>query len=296
LWRDDAFRNSGDFWEISRMTPRHVLGLLLLIGLSSAATRLVASEPTAAPRPKRLLLLGQGPDGHAPRTHEFLAGLNLLKKCLDRVDGVESTVLNAGEPWPDGPERLDKTDGVVIFLAEGAKWIHQDQARLAALKRLAARQGGFTGLHWGIGARNEKHVADYLALLGGCHGGPDRKYKVVEVRTEIAAPKHPILSAVESVAIEDEFYYRLKFAKPPTEVIPLLRVPIDGESHPVAWAWERPGGGRSFGFSGLHFHRNWQHDPYRRLVAQGIVWTLNLPIPTAGLNVEIEPEDLRLPQ
>lgn len=277
------------------MERRCLLEALLCIAISATVTALAASEPAAAQRPKRLLLLGQGADGHPPRTHEFFSGLKLLKKCLDRVEGVESTVLDAGEPWSEGPELLDKADGAVIFLAEGAKWIHQDQSRLAALRRLAARKGGLTGLHWGIGARDAKHVADFVALLGGCHGGPDRRHKVVEVRTEIAAPMHPILSGVESVAVEDEFYFRLKFAQPPAEVIPVLRVPIEGESHVVAWAWERPDRGRSFGFSGLHFHRNWQHAAYRRLVAQGIVWTLNLPIPAESLNVDIEPADLRLP-
>jgi hypothetical protein len=31
-------------------------------------------------------------------------------------------------------------------------------------------------------------------------------------------------------------------------VTPLIRVPLDGEKETVAWAWERPDGGRSFGF------------------------------------------------
>jgi type 1 glutamine amidotransferase len=186
-------------------------------------------------------------------------------------------------------------DGVVIFLAEGAKWVHQDEARLAALKRLEARGGGITGLHRGLGTRDAKHIAEYVALVGGCHGGPDRKYAIVEVRTEIANPKHPVMTAVEPTAVRDEFYHRLKFAKPEKEITPLLRVPIDGESQTVAWAWERPTGGRSFGFSGVHFHNNWQYDGYRRMVVQGIAWTLGRCIPEQGLNVEIEPEALLLP-
>ena len=81
----------------------------------------------------------------------------------------------------------------------------------------------------------------------------------------------------------DEFYYMLKFTKAKT---PLLNVTIDGESHPVAWALEREGGGRSFGFSGLHFHENWQSPEYRRLVTQGVMWILDLPIPKDGIAVK----------
>ena len=53
---------------------------------------------------------------------------------------------------------------------------------------------------------------------------------------------------------------------------------------------------RSFGFSGLHFHDNWQQADYRRLVAQGVLWTLKQPIPKDGLNVAIAAEDLKLPK
>jgi len=264
---------------------------VLALGLAVLLAELAESSP-----PKRLLLLGQGPDGHPPATHEYLAGLAIVKKCLDRVDGLEATIVaEAGEPFRTGPELIDRADGVVIFLAEGAKWIQQDAARLAALERLAARGGAFTGLHWGIGCRDGQYVEKFVELLGGCHGGDDRKYAVVTVTTEIADAKHPVMTRVDAVTLEDEFYYRLKFARPESSIVPLVRVPIEKEPHTVAWAWERPDKGRSFGFSGLHFHKNWQHEAYRRMVSQGIVWTMKLPIPAEGLNVDVAPGDLQLP-
>lgn len=277
---------------------RFLLSVAFLFAGWGLVDRSCGDEPAKTgekPAVKRLLLLGQGPDGHPPASHEYVAGLKLLKKCLDRFEGVQVTLVDASEPWREGPELIDKADGVVLYLAEGARWVHQDDARLAALKRLAARGGSLTGLHWGIGTKEARYIGEYVALLGACHGGPDRKYAVVELRTEIASPRHPILTKVEPVTVEDEFYYRLKLAPAPAELTPLLRVPVEGESHMVAWAWERPDKGRSFGFSGLHFHKNWQHESYRRLVVQGIVWTLGLPVPDSGANVEVAAEDLRLP-
>ena len=61
---------------------------------------------------------------------------------------------------------------------------------------------------------------------------------------------------------------------------------IEDREETVAWAWERPEGGRSFGFSGLHFHDNWRLPEYRRLVTQGVLWTLKLPVPAEGVAID----------
>ncbi|HZY85634.1 MAG TPA: ThuA domain-containing protein [Gemmataceae bacterium] len=262
---------------------RAVLSLVLIGGWLSLCGPAAAADREAPP--KKLLLVGQGPDGHPPQSHEYVAGLQVLAKCLKRVPGVEVTVVRADGAWKDGPELLARADGVVLYLAEGAKWASADPKRKAALERVAARKGGLVVLHWAMGAREAAPVADFVRLFGGCHGGPDRKYKVLETEAKVADAAHPVLAGVKDFRVRDEFYYRLKFVKPEGSVKPLLRVMIDGKPETVAWAWERPDGGRSFGFSGLHFHDNWKLAPYRRLVAQGVLWTLGLPVPKEGLPV-----------
>ena len=82
-----------------------------------------------ADAPKKLLLVGQGPDGHPAKSHEYVAGLKVLEKCLKDVKGIEVLSVRADEPWKDGPELLDRTDGVVLFLAEGARWMQTDPKR-----------------------------------------------------------------------------------------------------------------------------------------------------------------------
>ena len=88
---------------------------------------------------KRLLLIGQGPDGHPPSTHEYMAGVRVLEKLLAPVQGLQTTVVNADEPWPEGPALIDQADGVVMFVTQGARWIQNDPKRQAALKRVAQR-------------------------------------------------------------------------------------------------------------------------------------------------------------
>ena len=137
-----------------------------------------------------------------------------------------------------------------------------------------------------MGAREAEPVAAFVELFGGCHGGPDRKYAVVETTLTVADPKHPVVTGIKDFPVRDEFYYKLKFPKPGAGVRPLVQATIEGNKETVAWTWERPDGGRSFGFSGLHFHENWKRPEYRRLVGQGVIWTLTVPIPDGGLPVE----------
>jgi len=65
-----------------------------------------------------------------------------------------------------------------------------------------------------------------------------------------------------------------------------------GEPHTVAWAYERPGGGRGFGFTGGHFHQNWGHEDLRRLVLNAIVWLARVEVPAQGVQSEITAGDL----
>jgi hypothetical protein len=261
----------------------------------SFAIALTASAVGRGDEPKKkLLLIGQGPDGHPAETHEYVAGLRVLTRCLEPVRGLEVTTVRADGPWKEGPELIDRADGVVLYLAEGAKWIQDDPKRHEALARLAKHGGGIVALHWALGTREARPIADFVKLVGGCHGGPDRKYAVVETKLEAADAKHPILSGISDFTAKDEFYYRLKFVEPEKSVTPLLRATIDGKKETVSWCWERPVAGRSFGFSGLHFHANWRLPEYRRLVSQGILWTLKMPIPRDGLAVEVTDVDLKL--
>ena len=51
----------------------------------------------------------------------------------------------------------------------------------------------------------------------------------------------------------------------------------------VAWVYERPDGGRGFGFTGGHWHWNWGNDNFRTVVLNGIVWTAGLEVPAGGV-------------
>lgn len=271
------------------------LGILVGNAFPDDANGNTAKSPTNSRPFKRVLLIGQSPDGHPRATHEYMPAMRMLADCLNRVAQTQTVIVNADEPWKEGPELLDGADAAVVFVSEGAKWLRNDRKRLAAFQELAKRRGGLVCLHWGMGTKKADNIADFVALFGGCHGGPDRKYKVVEVTTRITASDHPIMHGVGPVTLREEFYYTLKFAKPAKSITPLIQVPIDGQPHTVAWAFQRPDGGKSFGFSGCHFHENWKHTEYRRMVVQGVLWSLDQRIPKDGIDVKITEKVLALP-
>ena len=250
---------------------------------------LMASAGTAegALPPKKVLLIASGPDGHPATTHEYAAGVDILERLLKPLPGVEILVAKAEGVWNEGPDLIGRADCVVLFLSEGAKWLSADAERLAAFRAHAKRGGGLVVLHWAMGTREAAPIDAFVDLFGACHGGPDRKYKVLDAKLSVADQKHETASGLKDFTIHDEFYYKLKLPKGQHGVKPVLFADIDGAKEMVAWSWERPDGGRSFGFSGLHYHANWKREEYRRLVAQGVLWTVKQPIPKDGLPVDL---------
>ena len=59
----------------------------------------------------------------------------------------------------------------------------------------------------------------------------------------------------------------------------------------VAWAYQRPDGGRGFGFGGPDMHSNLALEDHRRLLLNGLVWAARMEVPAGGV-ASIVPDDL----
>ncbi|MEI6196189.1 MAG: hypothetical protein WCS42_17855, partial [Verrucomicrobiota bacterium] len=51
-------------------------------------------------------------------------------------------------------------------------------------------------------------------------------------------------------------------------------------------------GGRGFGFTGGHFHRNWGNEDFRRVVLNGILWVAKVEVPPDGVKSTVTAADL----
>jgi type 1 glutamine amidotransferase len=286
--------------RLSFMKPFISLGLLLAGGV------LVASAAD-----KKILLLA-GPPSHGPGEHEHRAGCLLLKSCLDRVPGVSAVVYSNG--WPKDPAVFEGAATVVLYSDGGGGHPALQDDRLQQLDRLMKKGVGLVCIHYATEPTLEKGEQEFIDWIGGCFEidrsvNPhwDANFKVL--------PKHPITRGVEPFNINDEWYFNMRFregmkgvhpiltAVPPQSTMsrkdgphegnPEVRKAVErGEPQHVAWAAERPGGGRGFGFTGAHFHRNWGNPNFRKIVLNAIVWTAKMEVPASGIASEVTPAEL----
>ncbi len=92
-------------------------------------------------------------------------------------------------------------------------------------------------IHWGMGTREACSIEGYLKLFGGCHGGPDREFKVIQdAMARIADQDHPITTGIQDFWVSEEFYYRLKFMSGQQSIQSILTAHIDHQQETAAWA------------------------------------------------------------
>jgi hypothetical protein len=93
----------------------------------------------------------------------------------------------------------------------------------------------------------------------------------------------PVLSAVPDVkTITDRWKDQKKAAmrEGNEEVLAAVKA---GKPQHVAWAYDRPDGGRGFGFTGFHVYDNFKNDNFRTLLLNATAWTSKLEVPAKGI-------------
>ena len=235
----------------------------------------------------KVLLIGKDRD-HALSQHEYMSDCAILAKCLRQTKGVEAEVSNG---WPRDPEKLKGVKSLVFNTRMGGSVMFAPLVKAEAEKLLKAGVG-LTAIHWGTGAEKNEGEAWLNATGGWFNADLFSKYGVRTTRLMQSDAKHPICRGWKECDLREEYYYKLKFLP---EARPVLKAHVDEEDYPVAWVYDRPDGGRSFGFVGGHFHDNFGKEEFRRAIVNGILWTARVGVPAEGAPVEITAKDLELP-
>ncbi len=265
-----------------------------LAGMAVAVAAALACLSAAAADKKKIMLVA-GPPATAsdPGAHEFRAGALLLQKWLDQVPGVEAVVFTNG--WPEATNAFDGAAAVVLYMSGGAGHAAFEPGHLAQLRAAMAKGAGFACFHHTIEVPTSADTADFLAWMGGCFEPQTSKKEFWDAEFK-TLPVHPITRGVKPFTLRDEWYHHLRFAD--TGVTPILSAapPENGQAgtaeQVVAWAYERPDGGRGFGTSGGHYHKNWGDENFRKLVLNGLLWIAKVEVPPDGVQSAVTAEEL----
>lgn len=260
------------------------------------------SRVAADSKPKKILLIA-GKPSHGYGAHEHKAGCMLLAKALNESGlPVKAEVVTGG--WPKDESVLDDADSIVIYADGGGR--HPFNKHLGKIDKLMKKGVGLVCIHYGVEVPKGKSGDAFLNWTGGYFEtnwsvNPHWTAKYEKL------PKHPIANGVKPFSIRDEWYYHMRFRPkmagvtpiltdlPPKETLnrrdgahsnnPHVRKAVLERKEPqhVAWASEREDGGRGFGFTGGHFHWNWGHNEFRKLVLNAIVWTAKADVPKDGV-------------
>lgn len=277
---------------------------LLVLGLLWVSTTVFGAD-------KQIVLVA-GVPSHGRGEHEFRAGALLLADTLNRLPGYHALVASNG--WPADPAVLNSADAVLLFAdgGDGHPAIKPD--RLKQLDALAARGVGIGAAHYGVEVPKGDPGQAMLRWTGGYF---ETFWSVNPHWTArfTSFPNHPIARGVRPFDINDEWYFHMRFVPEMKRVTPILSAvaPADtmnrengphsgnpavreavkkGEPQVLMWAYDRPGGGRGFGFTGGHFHKNWGNPDFRKVVLNALVWISGGEVPPDGVASTVTPEQL----
>lgn len=271
--------------------PRLSPALLLLLPAVASAAPPVEELPKDPKAKKVVLVAGSG--YFKPGEHDYQAACALLFDLLKQNGGVAPVY---AVDWPKKDETLAGAAAVVLFADGAEKHPLLVGERFKQITKLADAGTGVVQLH---------QLADYpkdwadraKALSGGVwqKDGGQRAHWVHEFKE---FPDHPIFRGVTPFKIDDGWLTHNKLADD-KKVTPLLRTAnpkatdkFKGDDDVVAWAYDRPPGGRAFTFTGGHLHASFAEEGYRRFVVNGILWAAGVEVPKGGAKVELDAKQL----
>lgn len=268
----------------------------------------------------RKLVIVAGKPSHPPGMHEFNAGVQLLAGCLKDVPGLKTEFVLNG--WPKNETVFENADAVVFYMDGGGRHevVQENGRRLKLIDEWVDRGTGIGCMHFGVEVVPDQAGRELRRWIGGYYENMFSCNPIWEPEFAVL-PDHPVTRGVRPFRITDEWYFNMRFiadipGNVPAEFEGVQFVPIlfaapsddvrdgpyvypkgpyphieanSGRAEATMWAVERPDGGRGFGFTGGHFHKNWENDDFRKVVLNAMVWLTKTDIPESGIVSKLAP-------
>jgi hypothetical protein len=265
-----------------------------------AAWAALAAGTAVAAEPAKVVLIA-GANAFKPGEHEYAAGCDVLAALLRQTPNVAPEVFVG---WPKSDDVLTGAKAVVFFFDGGDKHAVLQGDRATTVQKLADSGVGIVHFHQTIDY--PKALGDRARGWAGAAWEKGTGKRAHWVATFGTFPDHPIFRGVSPFAIDDGWIFGVKFVPGQKGVTPLLKTvnpkspgakadKAPGDEAVVAWAYERPGGGRAFTFTGCHLHASLAKEGYRRFLVNGILWSAGVDVPATGAPVALTEAELRQP-
>ncbi len=175
-------------------------------------------QPPEGAKATKIVLVA-GHKSHGKGEHEFFAGCALLMKLLQQSPDVFPVMARDG--WPKNPKTFEDAKAVVFYMDGGGGHPIIQKDHRAVVQKLMDQGVGFVNLHYAV--EYPKSQSDHvLQWLGGYYetGFSTNPHWKAEIKT---LPDHPITRGVQPFALQDEWYFNMRF-KPEIEgVTPILK-------------------------------------------------------------------------
>lgn len=282
---------------------KSLLALALLSSSAIAQPRDIfdyTGQNNAPAGTKRLVFIAAKGTHGGGGQHEFLAGASYLARRINETYSQAFAVVYPENNWP---KDLTKADAIIVLLNHGGR-----AADDANIKAACDRGAGFAAIHYGVEAKIGSQGKNYLDWMGGFF---ETFYSVNPTWEASVQPgQHPVAKGVKAFSAKDEWYYHMRFVPEMRGVTPVLSAiaPLNtvkfkegdkpsphggnpdafadvkaGKPQHLAWAFDRPKGGRGFGFTGFHFFANMTNDSFRTTMLNGVARAAGLEIPANGI-------------
>ncbi|MAS92699.1 MAG: hypothetical protein CMO55_05825 [Verrucomicrobiales bacterium] len=247
---------------------------------------------------------------HGFGKHEYAAGCRLIGDWLEEAYPESNIESRYSINWPEDPDAFFKDADTVVFFCSGGG-NHLVNGHVPEFDKVMRTGAGIACLHYGVEVPIGSSGKGMLAWMGGYFetNWSVNPHWIAEFES---FSDHPAANGLSSFKIDDEWYFHMRFVGDMEGVTPILsavapketmkrpdgphsgnpavrKAVTAGEPQHVAWTYQRGedyNNGRGFGFTGLHYHMNWQDDNFRKTVLNGVAWSAGLDIPENGIKTE----------
>ncbi len=280
------------------MTPlRRWLGLaVVLLSCCFNLQKALGQKDEANGKRKIVLVAGETAKVDKVGHHDYIAGCKCLEMMLRQTDRVEPVQVLEG--WPADENAFKDASSVVFYTDGGGKQAFlSSEQRVQKIQSLVDAKVGIVMIHQAVDFPDEfaERAKNWLggSYLAGKSGRGHWDSKHVDF------PIHPTTRGVTPWEINDGWLNKIQFVDEMRGITPLVwsgkeyagsRAGLNDDI--VAWAYDRPEGGRSFSFTGLDAHAAWSLGGMRQFMVNAVLWSAGMDVPKDGANCKANEAEL----